>query len=93
MRAFNASLGIDVEQEKAMLAGCLFGWEPFWLARSRIGAYAMPFAAALKKVVAAVLPILAPGSRGDRIWRLPLHEEHRLSTRVESCSTEPASFR
>jgi hypothetical protein len=40
VRAFNASLGIDVEQEKAMLAGCLFGWEPFMVARTSIRAHA-----------------------------------------------------
>lgn len=40
VRAFNASLGIDVEQEKAMLAGCLFGWAPFWLGRPGISAQA-----------------------------------------------------
>jgi hypothetical protein len=40
VRAFNASLGIDVEQEKAMLAGCLFGWGPFCVARTRISAHA-----------------------------------------------------
>ena len=42
VRALNASLGIDVEQEKAMLAGCLFGWESFWFARSSISAHAAP---------------------------------------------------
>lgn len=36
VRAFNASLGIDVDQEKAMLAGCLFGWEPFVVPRASI---------------------------------------------------------
>ena len=40
VRAFNASLGIDVEQEKALLAGCLFGWEPLWFARTSISACA-----------------------------------------------------
>jgi hypothetical protein len=40
VRAFNASLGIDVDQEKAMLAGCLFGWEPFMAARTGISAHA-----------------------------------------------------
>ena len=42
VRAFNASLGIDVEQEKAMLAGCLFGWAPFWLGRPDVSAHALP---------------------------------------------------
>jgi hypothetical protein len=27
VRAFNASLGIDERQERAMLMGCLFGWD------------------------------------------------------------------
>lgn len=27
VRAFNASLGIGAEAERAMLAGCLFGWK------------------------------------------------------------------
>lgn len=42
VRAFNASLGIDVEQERAMLAGCLFGWAPFWLGRYATTAHAAP---------------------------------------------------
>lgn len=41
VRAFNASLGIDVEQEKAMLAGCLFGWVPFGPDRPGVGAHAV----------------------------------------------------
>jgi hypothetical protein len=41
VRAFNASLGIDVEQEKAMLAGCLLGWAPFGPGRSGVGAHAV----------------------------------------------------
>lgn len=40
VRAFNASLGIDVDQEKAMLAGCLFGWEPFSVARTNASGHA-----------------------------------------------------
>lgn len=40
VRAFNASLGIDVDQEKAMLAGCLFGWEPFFVAPTDISGHA-----------------------------------------------------
>lgn len=40
VRAFNASLGINVEQEKAMLAGCLFGWASFWYPRASISAHA-----------------------------------------------------
>ena len=42
VRAFNASLGIDVEQEKAMLAGCLFGWAPLWLGPAGVGAHPAP---------------------------------------------------
>jgi hypothetical protein len=38
VRAFNASLGIDVEHEKALLAGCLLGWPPSW--RQRVGGQA-----------------------------------------------------
>lgn len=32
IRAFNASLGIDATAERAMLAGCLFGWDQEQLA-------------------------------------------------------------
>jgi len=35
VRAFNASLGIDIAQEKAMLTGCLFGWAGSCLRPSR----------------------------------------------------------
>lgn len=42
VRAFNASLGIDERQERAMLMGCLFGWDAEqrrWRVQSSTGAH------------------------------------------------------
>lgn len=36
VRAFNASLGIGAAAERAMLAGCLFGWDQERLAVSAV---------------------------------------------------------